>query len=99
MSELQNLLEALVVVENIKKKLDCDQTSKNCFEQLKSICEIETLVFEDDSSLNIDKECSNHILALHEMLDSREKTILEMMVNASEQTFLKVLELAVKNKG
>lgn len=90
---LKELLEALIVIENNKTKLDEPKTT-TCFETLKNIEEVETLVFEDTSSLNIDKQCSDIIYNYYENLDSSEKIILEKLVNASDKSFLKVLELS-----
>ncbi len=63
-------------------------------EKLKTIEDIEPLYFHDGSSLNIDKECSEHILETYNLL-SEGKSEFEEYIMQSETNFLKILKYSV----
>ena len=64
-------------------------------EKLKTISEIESIHFNDGSSLNINEECASKILELYDSAENKfefEEYILE-----SEANFLNALEYSVTN--
>lgn len=95
--------ETIQTSDLVEPDLDTPQVVEEttCFTKLTNIKEseeIQELIFEDNTSLNIDSICANFILSLYEELDNSNKIILEKMVNATDKSFLKILEIAVNKE-
>jgi hypothetical protein len=62
-------------------------------DKLKSITDIESIHFNDGSSLNINEECASKILDVYE--SSEDKSIFEEYILESDVNFLSALEYSV----
>jgi hypothetical protein len=60
--------------------------------------DVTEISFNDDTKLNINKECSNLVLEYLNNINIEEKEILEQYILESSDNFLEVLEIAVNNK-
>lgn len=60
--------------------------------------EVTEISFNDESTLNINKECSDIVLEYLNNINTEEKQILEQYILESSTNFLEVLEIAVNNK-
>lgn len=74
-----------------KEGIELTESDFSVIEKLKTIEGIEPLHFNNGSILNIDKECSEHILELYEDL-SEGKADFESFILESDTNFLKLLE-------
>jgi hypothetical protein len=61
---------------------------------LKDIKEIQSINFNDGSSINIDEECCNRILELYEELDEGKEDFAAFIME-SDRNFLKILDYSV----
>lgn len=77
-----------------KSGIEIMESDFSVIEKLKTIEDIEPLYFHDGSSINIDKECSEHILETYNLL-SEGKPEFEEYIMASETNFLKILKYSV----
>lgn len=77
-----------------KSGIEIMESDFSVIEKLKTIEDVEPLYFHDGSSLNIDKECSEHILETYNLL-SEGKTEFEEYIMQSETNFLKILKYSV----
>jgi hypothetical protein len=77
-----------------KSGIEIMESDFSVIEKLKTIEDIEPLYFHDGSSLNIDKECSEHILETYNLL-SEGKSEFEEYIMQSETNFLKILKYSV----
>lgn len=77
-----------------KSGLELTESDFSVIEKLQSIKDIEPLYFHDGSYLNIDKECSDHILEMYNLL-SEGKPEFEEYIMESETNFLKILKYSV----
>lgn len=77
-----------------KSGIEIMESDFSVVEKLKTIEDVEPLYFHDGSSLNIDKECSEHILETYNLL-SEGKAEFEEYIMESEENFLKILKYSV----
>lgn len=77
-----------------KSGIEIMESDFSVIEKLKTIEDIEPLYFHDGSHLNIDKECSEHILETYNLL-SEGKSEFEEYIMESETNFLKILKYSV----
>ena len=66
-------------------------------EKLKQIEEVESVIFNDGSSLNINKECAERILNIYESLEENKYDFEEYIID-SETNFLNALEYSVNKQ-
>lgn len=64
---------------------------------LETITTIQSIIFNDGSSLNIDKVCSSKVLELYENLDEGKEEF-ENYIMESDSNFLKILDYSLKFK-
>jgi len=64
--------------------------------KLKSISDIESIYFDDGSSLNINEECASNILDLYN--NTENKYEFEQYILESDSNFLDALKYSVKHK-
>jgi len=77
-----------------KDGIELMESDFSIIEKLKNINNVETLYFNNGTSINIDKECSNHILELYSEL-SEGKCDFEEFILESDKNFLDILEYSV----
>lgn len=65
---------------------------------LKDSEEINTITFNDNSELNIDRDCILPILELYESSEIEEQYLIKHIISESSSNYLKILDYALKQK-
>jgi hypothetical protein len=77
-----------------KEGIQLSESEFSIIDKLKGINEVEPLYFNDGSSLNINRDCSNHILKLYEEIVEGKSEFEEFLL-ISDKSFLSLLDYSV----
>ena len=77
-----------------KEGIELSESDFSIIEKLKNINDVEPLYFHDGSTLNIDKQCSEHVLDLYENI-TEGKSEFEDFVLSSDKHFLSILDYSI----
>lgn len=77
-----------------KEGIELTESDFSIIEKLKNIEDVEPLYFHDGSTLNIDKQCSEHVLDLYENI-TEGKSEFEDFVLSSDKHFLSILDYSI----
>lgn len=89
-----NQLKKYFTLNYGKSGIEIMESDFSIIEKLKTIEDIEPLYFNDGSCINIDKECSENILAMYNHISAGKAEFEEYMME-SEENFLKLLRYSV----
>jgi hypothetical protein len=81
-----------------KSGLELSESDYSFMDELKSIDDIKEISFNNGLSLNINKECADHIISLYNSLLNEDKEEFVEFIEQDGDNFLHVLEYSVKNK-
>lgn len=77
-----------------KNGIELSESDFSIIEKLKNIEEVEPLYFNDGSTLNIDKKCSEYILNLYENISEGKSDFKEFIIQ-SDKHFLSILDYSI----